>query len=266
MAAVRLSCRHCGGAGFVHVVIEGREFVRRCVCRQPHDRPASADPFDLACIPPRYHRCTLASFAARTPTQSAAYSIAARYCERFAQERGATGLGLVFHGGPGTGKTHIAVAVLAELVATHRVRGRFWEFAALLNEITRSYGAIARSGASGPLESAIAADVLVLDDLGTRKMTDWADDTLFDVLNQRYMMCRPTLITTPYEDVDPETAREADAMQRMEFLTERIGARLRSRLREMCVFVPMETPAERKARKPPRKPSTLVGLRRLTEP
>ncbi len=186
----------------------------------------------------------------------------ARYCERFAGSRGIDGLGLVLHGSGGTGKTHLAVAVLAELVANHEIDGRFWDFAALLNEITRSYDAASRSGESEPLDSAIAAKVLVLDDLGTRKMTDWADDTLFDILNQRYMMCRPTLVTTPFEDVDPETARGAHAMQRKEFLVERIGDRLRSRLREMCVFVPMETVVERKARKPQPKPTTLAGLRR----
>jgi DNA replication protein DnaC len=199
----------------------------------------------------------------RTPTLRAAYSTALRYCDRFGEAAQPAGLGLVLLGGERTGKTHLAVAVLAELVANYGVTGRFWGFANLLTEITRSYNVRTQTAEMLPLKSAIDADLLVLDDLGSRKMTEWADDTLFDILNTRYMKRRPTLITTPYDDVSPEVAREAHAMRWREFLIERIGDRLRSRLREMCLFVPMQTGDERKTQRPKQGPSTLAAMRRL---
>src|SRR5262249_34456966 len=103
-------------------------------------------------------------------------------------------------------------------------------------------------------------ELLVLDDLGARKMTDWAADTLFDVLNSRYCARRPTLVTTSFEDVPREVALETDSRRREEFLIERVGQRLRSRLLEMCVFVPMQAPPERGRRRPG---TTLGALRRL---
>jgi hypothetical protein len=71
------------------------------------------------------------------------------------------------------------------------------------------------------------------------------------------------VITTPFEDVDREVALEADSRRREEFLIERIGQRLRSRLLEMCVFVPMQGAPERSGPRPRPGPSTLGAMRRL---
>jgi DNA replication protein DnaC len=65
------------------------------------------------------------------------------------------------------------------------------------------------------------------------------NDTLFYILNSRYIAKRTTIITTNYEDVDREAAMAADPLVRKEYLVERIGLRLRSRLMEMCVVVPI---------------------------
>ncbi|HUG54176.1 MAG TPA: ATP-binding protein [Vicinamibacteria bacterium] len=213
-------------------------------------------------IPAAYRHCTLGNFAPRTPALGAALDRALAYCHRFAEEGRGRGLGLLFWGGEGAGKTHLAVAVLAELTANHGLRGRFWEFPALLSEIARSYDRSGPRAETTALESALRTDLLVLDDLGSRRMTDWAADTLFAVVNARYLERRPTLITTTFEDAPPEVAARADARRRREFLVERVGRRLRSRLLEMCVFVPMQTAQEREAQRRPPRPTTLGALRR----
>ena len=87
----------------------------------------------------------------------------------------------------------------------------------------------------------------MLDDLGAWKMTDWMNDTLFYILNSRYMAQRPTIITTNYQDVTREAALAADHLRRREFLVERIGQRLRSRLMEMCLVVRMHGADHREA-------------------
>jgi DNA replication protein DnaC len=65
-------------------------------------------------------------------------------------------------------------------------------------------------------------------------------DTLFYLLNSRYVAKRPTLITTNFHDASPEEVRTAEPTLRREFFVERIGHRLRSRLMEMCLVVRLE--------------------------
>ena len=91
-------------------------------------------------------------------------------------------------------------------------------------------------------------DLLLLDDLGAWKMTDWMNDTLFYILNSRYLAKRATLITTNFQDADREAVLAADPLRRKEFLVERIGQRLRSRLMEMCLVVKMQGDDHRQAR------------------
>jgi DNA replication protein DnaC len=259
--AAAAGCARCGGTGFVHETVDGREYARRCRCAGGAARSGeAADPLDA--VPPRLRHCTLGNFEPRTDALRAAYTRALEYCGRYARLGRGDGLGLLFWGGRGTGKTHLAAAVLAELAANEGVRGAFWEFGALLNEIARSYDQATYVADLRPLDAVLGAELLVLDDLGARKMTDWAADTLFDVLNTRYSARRPTIVTTPFEDVPREVALEADARRREEFLVERIGQRLRSRLLEMCVFVPMQAAAEEPG--PRHKPSTLDALRRAS--
>ena len=258
-------CPRCQGTGFATERIGSREYARRCGCRRGSGAAAARtlDPLHALGIPAGHRHCSLGNFAPKTPALSTALDRALAYCRRFADEtaRG-DGLGLLFWGPAGTGKTHLAVAILAELAANHGVRGRFCTFPALLDEITHSYDKASMTSESGALGSVLAADVLVLDDLGARKMTDWAADTLFTIVNGRYMARRPTLVTTSFEDADRETAMDAHAFRRQEYLIERVGQRLRSRLLEMCAFVPMAAAADREKGRRPARPSTLSGMRR----
>jgi len=257
----RLRCARCGDTGFVAQAVAGHPCVRRCDCRRGLPRPQKGDPLERAGIPPAHRRCTLGNFVPRTQALGAAYERALAYCQAFPRVA-REGLGLLFWGAKGTGKTHLAVAVLAELAANEGVQGRFWDFTLLVNEIARSFDTRSSASATSTLEHALAADLLVLDDLGSRRMSDWAADTLFAIVNARYMARRPTLVTTAHEDVDREVALEPTPGKREEFLIERVGPRLRSRLLEMCVFVPMQAPSAREGRWTSGRPSTLGGLRR----
>ena len=174
-----------------------------------------------------------------------------RYCSAYAQRGSANandkGLGLLFTGSNGTGKTHLAVAVLRELAETHGVRGQFWDYHELMREIRNSYNPTTAITEYELLEPVIELEVLLLDDLGAWKMTDWMNDTLFYILNRRYLARRPTLITTNYPDRDLSARElmEADATVRREYLVDRIGHRLRSRLLEACTVVRLDGPDRR---------------------
>jgi DNA replication protein DnaC len=124
----------------------------------------------------------------------------------------------------GTGKTHLAVAALQALITDKGVRGRFVDFTTLVLEIQMTFDG---SGSSRDiLRPLINADVLVVDELGAGKPTPWVMDLLYYLVNTRYVSERLTIFTTNYSDFTHTAGQES--------LTDRISARIRSRLFEMC--------------------------------
>jgi DNA replication protein DnaC len=241
------ACAVCGGTGFEIVARDGREFARPCACRRPA-AASGGDVLSLCRIPPRYEHCSLASFEPGTDSLSAALRKVMNYCSGYPFLGADEGLGLLFTGDNGVGKTHLAVATLRELTTTKGARGQFWDFHELIREIRNSYDEQTRTTELQVLAPVVEADILLLDDLGAWKMTDWMLDTLFFLLNSRYMAKRATIITTNFPDVAPEVALRDQTHRRKEYLVERVGARLRSRLMEMCLVVKMQGNDHRQAR------------------
>lgn len=252
-------CERCRGTGFDVAVTQGTdgkdvETARVCACRRLENGQSESRVVERLRIPARYRHCSLGQFEVvetTTRLQKEALSKVMSYCRQY-PSRGAKnsndkGLGLLFTGGNGTGKTHLAVAALLELATGHGVNGQFWDYHELLREIRNSYDPSTAFTEYEVLEPIISVEVLLLDDLGAWRMTDWMNDTLFYILNKRYLATRPTLITTNYPDQEP-TAREvleADAVVRREYLVDRIGMRLRSRLLEACAVIRMDGPDRR---------------------
>ena len=246
---VNAACERCSGTGFEIVSRDGREFAQTCGCRRSPTDPGS--PLGSSRIPPRYEHCTLESFEPGSPPLTTALNKAMTFCDGYPHLGDDEGLGLLFTGDNGVGKTHLAVAVLRELITAKGVRGQFWDFHELIREIKSSYDPETKTTELQVLEPVVEMDVLLLDDLGAWKMTDWMQDTLFYILNSRYMAKRPTIITTNYQDVTREEAVAADALRRREFLVERISQRLRSRLMEMCAVVRMNGQDRRQVARQP---------------
>ena len=146
----------------------------------------------------------------------------------------------------GTGKTHLAVGILKELIVNRGLACLFYDYRELLKQIQNSYNATVQTTELDVLRPVFDTDVLVLDELGAVKPTEWVWDTVSLILNTRYNDNRTTIITTNYPD---ESAREtagttdfarAQRAVRGETLGDRIGERMRSRLHEMCRIVKME--------------------------
>ena len=108
----------------------------------------------------------------------------------------------------------------------------FYESGALLKEIQSSYNPVSQTSELKVLEPVLQAEVLVLDELGASKPTDWVRDTMMQIINTRYNDKKLTIFTTNYLDVRHS--------ERDETLEDRIGVRLRSRLYEMCKTVNVE--------------------------
>lgn len=212
-----------------------------CTC-QAEERVARL--LNGANIPARYEHCSLDSYEASFPGADRTLASAHLMARRFVDGYPATtsGRGLLLTGSIGVGKTHLAVGILQALILEKGVRGLFCDYREMLKEIQHSYNPQVATTEMEILQPVFDAEVLVLDELGAAKPTDWVWDTVALVLNTRYNDKRTTLITTNYADLAPGTgngSNGAGRAAREETLGDRIGERMRSRLAEMCVTVPM---------------------------
>ena len=219
----------------------GSRAVEPCVC-QAEQRVAKL--LQRAGIPARYEHCSLDSYEASFPGADRSLSAAHLMARRFVDGYPATtaGRGLLLSGSIGVGKTHLAVGILQALIQEKSVRGLFCDYRELLKEIQHSYNPQVATTEMEILQPVFNAEVLVLDELGAAKPTDWVWDTVALVLNTRYNDKRTTIITTNYADLGPGAANGSNGAGRAnrdETLGDRIGERMRSRLAEMCVVVEM---------------------------
>lgn len=176
-------------------------------------------------IPKRYEHCSLDTFREK----STVLKVAKKRVQDFVDLWPNTpeGKGLLLMGGCGVGKTHLAVAALLEIIRSGKPgRLMFSNFQDLIQEIQASFDADRVTTKSELLRPLLEADLLVLDELGSQKPTQFVQDTLYYVINTRYNEELTTIFTTNYYD------RPADVKE--ETLEQRIGTRLRSRLAEMA--------------------------------
>jgi DNA replication protein DnaC len=198
-------------------------------------------------IPARYEHCSLSDFhtdfAGANKTLHSARLAAGRFVEEYPLER----TGLMFIGPIGVGKTHLSVGIIREL-AHKGIATLFYDYRELLKEIQNSYNPQVNTTELSILRPIFEAEVLVLDELGAVKPTEWVWDTVSHILNTRYNTKRTTIITTNYADKPPLGAEyegnsnlsSAKRVMREETLGDRIGERMRSRLHEMCRIVTLD--------------------------
>jgi DNA replication protein DnaC len=147
--------------------------------------------------------------------------------------------GLLLMGPCGSGKTHLAVAALLEIIAQGKPgKLLFSNFQDLIQEILASIDSDHAPSRSEILEPVLTADLLVLDELGSQKPTLFVQDMLYYIINTRDNEQRTTIFTTNYLD-EPRDPKE-------ESLETRIGKRLRSRLFEMAERVVVDADDYRK--------------------
>ena len=221
-------CALCDDTGWKTIDVDGVARVARCDCR----RDALVEQrFRDARIPPRYQRCDLDNFVVYENEQLVrALEVARRFSRAFP----AVTKGLMLIGPPGIGKTHIAVSVLRHVIKSTGARGLYYDTRALLRDIRSTYNPVLNAAEMDVLRPVMEAELLVLDDLGAERLTDWVEETMSLIVNTRYNERRPTIFTSNYEDI-PE---EGD----MNSLLVRVGFRLHSRLSEMCEFLEYDGP------------------------
>jgi DNA replication protein DnaC len=224
-------CPLCQGTGWKPA---SNQRVARCDCRlQARGQTLLAS----ARIPKRYEHCELSNFEFDGPHRGLASSRMGA-C-KFVEEYPLDTTGLLLIGSIGVGKTHLAVGIIKELILSKGIACLFYDYRELLKQIQNSYNASVQATELDVLRPVFDAEILVLDELGAVKPTEWVWDTVSLILNTRYNDNRTTIITTNFDDKPAGAMAGPRAAAREETLGDRIGERMRSRLHEMCRVITM---------------------------
>ncbi len=240
------TCPICGGTGWQTIQRGTEREVVRCECRV-HSRGERL--LTAAHIPARYEHCELSNFQYDTDAANQKSIRDARFLAgRFVEEYPTDKTGLLFVGTVGVGKTHLSVGIIKDLIREKGIHCLFCDYRELLKSIQNSYNPSVQATEMEILRPVFEAEVLVLDELGAVRSTEWVFDTVNYVLNSRYNDNRTTIITTNFPDGEETNAEinnlrspsDAEKAARRETLGDRIGERMRSRLHEMCKKVEIE--------------------------
>lgn len=228
-----MRCTLCNDTGWKLVEANGRSAVTRCDCwRESLTEKLLAE----SRIPRRYHHCNLDGFHTYgNPSLEEALTRARSFVQQFPVVR----KGLFLLGLPGVGKTHLAADILKRVIREKGGHGIFYDTRDLLRLIRETYDPVARTAERDVLRPVMEAQLLVLDDLGAERTTEWVEETLNLIVNTRYSERRLTLFTSNYYDSDDVT--DPDSLQ------VRVGFRMYSRLHEMCEFIRIDGADFRKA-------------------
>lgn len=179
-------------------------------------------------VPHRFREKTLASFIADTPQKRKALAVAEEFAANFAShyEKGTM---LVFSGLPGTGKSHLANAILMDLARAGR-SGMYLSAIDAIRMIRDTWRKGSEKSETDVLNTLSRAQLLVLDEIGVQYGTDSEQVNLFDIINKRYQDMKPTILIT-----------NQGKAGMMEFL----GERSFDRLREGGMWVAFDWPSQR---------------------
>ena len=131
-----------------------------------------------------------------TPENKLALALAKKYTRKFA-EYFRRGYGIYFEGTKGTGKTHLAVAIALQLIR-EGVPVVFRTSIDLLAELRETYDRRSGHDEKKIIQAYATVDLLIIDDLGKERPSEWTVDRLFAIINERYENMKPIIITTNY--------------------------------------------------------------------
>lgn len=201
-------CPHCRQVvPPMEIVVLGRKRTvqPRCRCevewfeeemRRSHEAQIKAEIerlFSVSELGDRFANCTFENFQIRHGAETA-FQVCKEFAERFEADKPD---GVLIWGQPGNGKSHLAAAVTNYLLAKgHTVV--FVTMPELLERIRNTFNRNDQDNEADLMRALLLCDLLVLDDIGAEKVTDWTQDVLFRIVDKRYRRNKPLLLTSNY--------------------------------------------------------------------
>jgi len=147
----------------------------------------------LVGIGKRHHECTIENFDGPESVKKACWQITKRPADLF------------LTGNPGTGKTHLVAGIVRKLIGDgeifkitnpNRPTAIFKTVPDLLLHVRATYGKREGKDEGGIVDTLSTVPILILDDLGAEKPSEWAVSTLYSIIDERYREERPTIVTS----------------------------------------------------------------------
>ena len=217
-------CPICHGDEWVLEIIDGKEVATPCICRAKAIRKRR---MAFAELPDGLSDIRLASFSISVYTNEESRQKARIACQIVKEYLGMfedakrNGRGLyICSETKGSGKTRMAASIANELMEKHNTQVKFSTSMRILTEIRRSYEPGTVMTESQLLSALSTTEVLIIDDFGTERVTDWVKDKFYEIINSRYVDKKVTIFTSnePIEGLKYED-------------------RITNRIKEMCYQV-----------------------------
>lgn len=196
---VKYKCEVCHDTGWIDV---GNNTVRRCQCFKAREAERL---FEASGLTDVIGQQTFESFKAETPIQQKMKQTAKKYLETLLTEKDNPRKPWLYMGGnPGCGKTHICTAVCGSLLK-HNIGVRYMQW---LDEARRLKAYVNEPDFEDEVEDYTNVSVLYIDDLLKQKYMETPSFTeadikiAFTILNARYLINKPTIISTEWDLLD----------------------------------------------------------------
>jgi len=181
-------------------------------------------------VPQRFAEKTFADFSVTNPAQQIALDACLDYVDDFSKHR-REGRCMLLLGKVGTGKTHLAIAAVNFLINECMVKAIYRTVGTIIGDIRATFSDRTGESEAHIMREVIGADLLVLDEVGATKQSEFELATLFSIINGRYEQCRPTIIVS---NLAPGELNDA------------LGARCVDRIRENgCIGVAFDWESQR---------------------
>ena len=217
-------CPICHGDEWVLEIVDGKEVAKPCTCRAKAiqkrrmafaELPAGLSDLHLASFSISVYKSDVSRQKARIACQ-----IVKEYLDMF-EDAKRNGMGLyICSETKGSGKTRMAASIANDLMEKHDTQVKFSTSMRILTEIRRSYEPGTAMTESQLLSALSTTEVLIIDDFGTERVTDWVKDKFYEIINNRYVDKKVTIFTSnePIEDL-------------------KYDDRITNRIKEMCYQV-----------------------------
>lgn len=218
-------CEKCNGLKWIIEKNTGK--VKPCDCLRLKKE-------EIFFLPPHFKNCSFENF--HTYKQLNLLQ-AKKIAEEFAKKFPLVDYGILFVGPNGVGKTHLACAILNKIQKEKGLNGLFVDFSNLSFKLKDKFGSFEDETMGDLVELMVETPILLLDDLGSIKSSQWYQDVIYEIINQRYLKNKVMILTTAYQ-IQEEGEREN--------LYSRIGDALVSRILEVCKIVEIQAKDHRK--------------------